>query len=359
MNYFEKVVIKNWRFFQKAANHFQGPIINTRVHRVWKKPCQILIQTESGNSYRDHKSRGTFRDRSNFLLPAGGVLMSLFKWGDEEEDPIPELIMTLKRSIWLIQKEDYKKAEQMLHVALRQAQALQHYEGITYVYDIMANLAFEVGDYKKANTLFVSVMQRLISTGTPKDDIKIVHISLKMAKLFQHMGDLEKAEQGYEFCLKSLQDQMEKEPENEDVLVLWAMSCDWYAKMLLSQSKFGTALKNIEQAYKVCLKVHGREHEQTVVLLNDLGTISCLAGDDEQAINYLTSAAEIGTKLPDMQDLGAVHVNLGGVYLKKGLYNEAKKFCEEGRKIATTRNNQECLDEANECLKTVKQFLKT
>lgn len=79
----------------------------------------------------------------------------------------------------------------MLHVALRQAQALQHYEGITYVYDVMANLAFEVGDYKKAEVLFVSVMQRLISSGTPKDDIKIVHISLKMAKLFQHMGDLE------------------------------------------------------------------------------------------------------------------------------------------------------------------------
>lgn len=89
---------------------------------------------------------------------------------------------------------------------------------------------------------------------------------------------------------------MEKEPENEDVLVLWAMSLDWFAKMQLSQSKFSAALKNIERAYQVCLRVHGREHEQTVVLLNDLGTISCLAGDDDQAINYLTSAAEIGEK---------------------------------------------------------------
>lgn len=74
---------------------------------------------------------------------------------------------------------------------------------------------------------------------------------------------------------------------------------------------------------------------------------------------FLLSHSIPGSKLPDMEDLGAVHVNLGGVYLKKGLYDEAKKFCEEGLKIATNRNNQECLDEANECLQTVKKFLKS
>lgn len=89
-----------------------------------------------------------------------------------------------------MQKEEFKKAEQLLHVALRQAQSIQHYDGVTYVYDVMANLAFQVGEYKKAETLFVSVMQRLIAGGTPKDDIKIIHMSLKLAKLYQETGDL-------------------------------------------------------------------------------------------------------------------------------------------------------------------------
>lgn len=77
----------------------------------------------------------------------------------------------------------------MLHVALRQAQQLQNYDGITYVYDVMANLAFEIGDIKKAQKLFKSVMQRLISTGTPENDIKIIHMSLKMAKLYEATGE--------------------------------------------------------------------------------------------------------------------------------------------------------------------------
>ena len=79
----------------------------------------------------------------------------------------------------------------MLHIALRQAQTIQHYQAITYIYDLMANLAYDVGDFQKAETLFVTVMQRLISTGTAQDDLKIVHISLKMAKIYEKEGDFQ------------------------------------------------------------------------------------------------------------------------------------------------------------------------
>lgn len=79
----------------------------------------------------------------------------------------------------------------MLHVALRQAQSLQSYDGVTYVYDVMANLAFEVGDIKKSKKLFTSVMQRLLSTGTTENDVKIIHMSLKMAKLCESSGEPE------------------------------------------------------------------------------------------------------------------------------------------------------------------------
>lgn len=87
------------------------------------------------------------------------------------------------------QKEEYKKAEQMLHVALRQAQTINHYEGVTYVYDVMANLAFQVGEIQKSIDLFKIVMQRLLSTGTEQNDTKIIHMSLKVANLYQRAGD--------------------------------------------------------------------------------------------------------------------------------------------------------------------------
>lgn len=78
----------------------------------------------------------------------------------------------------------------MLHLALRQAQTLQNYDAVTYVYDVMANLAFDTGDYHKAEKLFVSVLQRLMSNGASEDDMRVIHISLKMAKVFEHMKEI-------------------------------------------------------------------------------------------------------------------------------------------------------------------------
>lgn len=52
-----------------------------------------------------------------------------------------------------------------------------------------------------------------------------------------------------------------------------------------------------------------------------------------------------------------IHINIGNVFLKKGLYNEAKESCQKGRKISKERNNENALNEANECLKEVKKLL--
>jgi tetratricopeptide repeat protein 19 len=77
----------------------------------------------------------------------------------------------------------------MLHLALRIAQTEQNEDGITYIYDVMANLAFEIGQYDKAQKLFKAVMQRILSKGAPQDDLRIVSMSLKLAKILEHKGD--------------------------------------------------------------------------------------------------------------------------------------------------------------------------
>lgn len=105
----------------------------------------------------------------NLLLSAG--ILSMF-WKDDET-PEEKLILNIKRSILCIQRGEYQKAEQMLHLALRMAQDLQNKDGITYVFDVMANLAMELGEFKKAEKLFVTVMQRLLADGYAQDDIKV------------------------------------------------------------------------------------------------------------------------------------------------------------------------------------------
>ncbi|CAD6216345.1 GSCOCG00004498001-RA-CDS, partial [Cotesia congregata] len=311
------------------------------------------------------------RNWSYFMM---GFTIFGFNFSKGEEEVEPELIMTIKRSILLIQKGEYKKAEQMLHVALRQAQTLGHFEGITYVYDVMANLAFQVGEIQKAKDLFKTVMQRLLSTGTDQNDTKIIHISLKVAKLFEQSGDIKTAEEGYKFCIENIEEHAIKNPTDEDILVLWAMSRDWYARMLLSESRLSEALENYQKAYQLCVKVYGNSHEQTVVLLNDLGTVYCLLGQHDRALGYLNDAIErgsglmnwvsiIGTftlliliffisgiKLEDCQELSSVYVNLGNVYIKKSLYNQAKMACFEGLKRAKKNEDEACQEQANSCL---------
>jgi hypothetical protein len=78
----------------------------------------------------------------------------------------------------------------MLHVALKMAQELQNQDGITYVYDVMANLALTQKQYDKAEKLFTEVMKRLMSNGVKENDNKVLHISLKLAKIAQEKTDL-------------------------------------------------------------------------------------------------------------------------------------------------------------------------
>lgn len=135
-------------------------------------PTMIAIRCWS--SLKMHSSRNRPIWSLPLILPAG-IMSFLFPKDPNDEDDTPEgkLIMCIKRSILCIQREQYAKAEQMLHVALRMAQDLQNKEGITFIFDVMANLAMETEQYKKAEKLFVTVMQRLLADGCAQDDIKV------------------------------------------------------------------------------------------------------------------------------------------------------------------------------------------
>lgn len=104
------------------------------------------------------------------------LFSSLLTWlglKKEDEDKESELIMTIKRSVLCMQRNELVKAEQMLHIALRLAQEQKNKDGITYVYDLMANLAMERSQFEKSEKLFVNVLQRLLSEGLLQDDLKV------------------------------------------------------------------------------------------------------------------------------------------------------------------------------------------
>lgn len=78
----------------------------------------------------------------------GATWLNLFGADKKKEDiekEEEELIMTVKRGVLSSIRAEYDKAEQLYHLALRNAQTMKNELAVTYIYDLMANLAYETG----------------------------------------------------------------------------------------------------------------------------------------------------------------------------------------------------------------------
>jgi len=136
--------------------------------------------------------------------------------------------------------------------------------------------------------------------------------------------------------------------------MLWALTMDWYAKFLVDLNRLPEAFEYFKKAYDMCVKINGVDNEEIVAVLNDLGTICFVQNDIDNAMSYLTQAVTIGNKLPDMEDFGSVLINLGTVYMKKGMVQEATQVYQEAWRNAKKHNNAEVLKQANSCLDELK-----
>ncbi|XP_032677608.1 tetratricopeptide repeat protein 19 homolog, mitochondrial isoform X2 [Odontomachus brunneus] len=338
--------------FRTVASTSRNVIYNNNSFVKLLRPFRLYVTKKS---YYDNRSQEI---KKSYLAMYMFSLFSYFFHDDEEEDKeVSAIIKTIKQSVLLIQKNEFMKAEQMLHIALHQAQTIQHYNAITYIYDIMANLAFDTGDYHAAETLFTTVLQRLMSKGILESDLKVIHISLKMAKMFEFKREMKKSEQGYLFCIGHLYSCLKEDLENIEAEKLLLLSFRWYAEMLTQNLRYTEAYDYYLQSYNLCKKLYSDDNEKTVVVLNELGYACYMLEKYDEAMKYFSAALELGKNIPDLPELCALHVNLGNTFLKKGLYNEAKKFCLEGRKIAKQNNDNNGLYEADVCLEEIKKLL--
>lgn len=220
-----------------TANSTDRPINVTTNVKQRSGGLPSLLFANSRKHYNDqHEQHNSHQQDKRSPLPHHGLVLTVafsfnffgIKYADPEDTPETKLINTIKRSILCIQKQQYEKAEQMLHLSLRMAQDLQSSNGITYVYDLMANLAMEQQQYKKAEKIFVDVMKRLMTDGHGEDSPKILHISSKIAHMSQLQGDLEKSFQGFTWTLQRLTKLIGSMPDDNDVLELYGLTKNWY-----------------------------------------------------------------------------------------------------------------------------------
>lgn len=336
---------------------------------------QLMTHLMYLTQFRSIKQDRTGIPKYSTLVLLNLSFMKLFR-KEDDETPEDKLITTIKRAILSIQKEELEKAEKMLHLALRMAQDLKSKDGITYVYDAMANLAMERGQFEKAEKLFVDVMKRLFGDGAQEDDMRLLHISAKIAHMAQQSGQLEKAKQGFEWVINKLEGRMKAAGDDVQLKELWAMTKNWYAQTLMQLNATEEAKKAMEVAHSTYLEIHGKLSEEGLLLLNNLGVVCTqvrgvvrLTGNElisenfpfqlgelDAAEKYLNEAIELAKEFPDFVESAVFRANLGLVYLKKGLVEKAHEICTFTWRMGHQKNHAEVIEQSGYCLDQIKAY---
>eukprot|EP00094_Tigriopus_californicus_P005980 TCALIF_05761-PB protein Name:"Similar to ttc19 Tetratricopeptide repeat protein 19, mitochondrial (Danio rerio)" AED:0.21 eAED:0.21 QI:0/0.57/0.62/0.87/0.71/0.62/8/0/792 len=249
----------------------------------------------------------------------GGLFGTKESEGDDEEEESEEvknLIHNIKLGILAQQEGDLDKSEMLLHIALKQAQDMNHFDGITYVFTVLANLAFERGDYMKAEKTYKDVMKRVMSKGIPAEDNSMIEMSLKLAKVYASWQQHDKAVLGFQFCINTQEKKVKNGDLDENTLALWGMSRDWFAQYLLDNGDYSGAFTEFQNAFLTSCELFGDSHPQSLVLINSLGTVASMMDDQARAVSYFQKAVKLASSEDD-ENLSTYLVNLGMARIKQ------------------------------------------
>lgn len=79
-------------------------------------------------------------------------------------------------------------------------------------------------------------------------------------------------------------------------------------------------------------------------------------GKVNEAIELLEKSIVIAKKNPETCETGTVYVNLGRLFMRKGLYEMARKTCGKALRYSVDNKNKECREEASKCIKEAMKF---
>ncbi|XP_057631710.1 tetratricopeptide repeat protein 19, mitochondrial isoform X1 [Chionomys nivalis] len=311
---------------------------------------------DTGPGAEGRPSRGT-PARGQGLLP----LLAALAWfsrpaaaaeqsGEDETDEVEaEIIQLLKRAKLSIMKDEPEAAELILHDALRLAYQSDNKKAISYTYDLMANLAFIRGQLENAEQLFKATMSYLLGGGMKQEDNAIIEISLKLASIYAAQNKQEFALAGYEFCISTLEEKIEREKElAEDTMsveekantyLLLGMCLDSCARYLLFSKQLSQAQRMYEKALQICQEIQGERHPQTIVLMSDLATTLDAQGHFEDAYIYMQKASDLAREI-NHPELHMVLSNLAAILIHRERYTQAKEIFQEALKQAELKRDE-------------------
>lgn len=270
--------------------------------------------------------------------------------------------------------QEYLKADELFHQALRLAQNEKNEEQETLVLNLLASNYFESGDLKKAEKLFIDLITRLVAQDVEPTNPAILELSLKLASIYsKSISTHDKALKGFKFVINSLLsnlhdllsnlDEIELQELSEDrksELALLGWSYDWFAKHLISLNDYDGAADMLQRAANISSKILGPLHDQTLILLSDVGTTLAMNNSPETGTTYIKQAVE-GAIKSQSKELASFYVNLGLVNLQLRKLSEAKRYCENSIELALKNrehhNSNEVITLSKSCLKEVERLL--
>lgn len=254
-----------------------------------------------------------------------------------------------------VQRDEYVKAEQMFHIALRMAQTVQNQLAETYIFDLMGNLAYESNELEKAEKLFVSVIQRLMQfEKAAEDDIRLLHISTKIAHIAYLRNDFEKAMLGFQYVLEKIE---KTDYTNDDNLFeLWGLVKNFLGQAYISMKEHEKAKAALLDAMKIFERFTAEVSEDGMILLNNLSVCHAELKEFGKAEKYLQRAIEIAKELK-LEDISPYQINLGMLYFKQQLIDKAHVACKAAWQVAKKFENKDAQAGAERCLDEVKNAL--
>lgn len=355
---------------------------------IWSRGYtkQAHHNNERANEDGHHKNR---HKNLKYLAPSLGILGFMTNGSnvDGDDDDRSKLTdaekmkkmspaeLLIAKGVLSLCDHDHDKADKMFHEALQYAIAEHNVDQETLILNLLATNFLESGDLKKAEKLLIDLIKRLVAQEVDQSDSAILELSLKLASIYGKCeSDHEKAYTGFRFVINNLTKKLEYLPlENLDAVDLQDLSeqqkndlamlgwaCDWFAKFLLSINDPSYAVSLLKRALNISTKILGCHHEQTLILLNDIGTTLSMSNLPEEGKYFIKRAVE-GALESQSQELASFYVNLGIVNLQLMNLNEAQRYCEYSIELALKNhdhhNTTEVIKLSQNCLQQIKRLV--
>jgi tetratricopeptide repeat protein 19 len=355
-----------------------------------KTGCDISIGNHNNNNNNNNK--GNSSNRGSSFLPfyvmfgflgvfhkptANELEEERERLSDEQKiKKMKPVELAIAKGVLSMCDQNYERANQLFHEALHIAQDENDEEREELILNLIASNYFESGDLQNAEKLFIDLMKRMIAHDVSPTAPAILELSLKLASIYsKNPQTSDKALKGFKFVISSLLNDLDdiindiekldlqdisEEKKNELALLGW--SYDWFAKHLLIMNDYSAAAAMLLKAYEISTKVLGPLHDQTLILLNDIGTTLAMNNSPDEGKKFIEKAVE-GAITNHSSELASFYVNLGLVYLKLNDLKEAKQYCEYSMDLAKKNreqyNSHEIVELSQTCLTHIQKFLGT